>query len=157
MICETVTDFASRTCAGTRLLGLDLGTRTVGMALSDATRTVATPVRTLQRTKLRHDLAVLAETCAAQDVAGIVLGLPINMNGSEGPRCQATRQFAADLTKHVALPILLWDERLSTAAVTRGMLEADLSRRKRAKVVDQLAAAYILQGALDALCAVGIK
>ena len=139
-----------------RVLGLDLGTRTVGLALSDVGRTIATPYDTIKRTKLAADLARLEEIIAKEGVGALVLGLPINMDGSEGPRAQSTRAFARNLaarnpTARGAPPILLWDERLSTVAVERALLEADASRKRRAEVVDKMAAAYILQGALDRL------
>lgn len=137
---------------GRRLLGFDLGTRTIGLALSDPTLTVASPRETLKRTKLRADLAWLEERIVALDVGGFVLGLPVSMDGREGPRCQATRQFARDLLARIDLPLAFWDERLSTAAVERMLIdEADLSRRRRREVIDRTAAAYILQGALDAM------
>lgn len=134
-----------------RLLGLDLGTKTIGLALSDLSLTVATPHSTIARSKFTADVAELFAVVDKQEVFGLVLGLPISMDGSEGPRCQSTRQFAANLMKLRDLPILFWDERLSTAAVTRTLLEADASRKRRGEVVDKMAAAYILQGALDAL------
>ena len=134
-----------------RLLGLDVGSKTVGIALSDATLTVATPPRTLRRTKFGRDAGELLALIDERDVGGLVIGLPINMDGSEGPRCQSVRQFAANLLERRDMPAVLWDERLSTAAVTRTLLEADLSRKRRAEVVDAAAAAYILQGALDRL------
>jgi len=134
-----------------RLLGLDLGTKTIGMATSDLTRQVATPRETIRRTKFMADAKALLEFAAREDVSLLVLGLPINMDGTEGPRAQATRAFARNLAKLSPLPLVYWDERLSTAAVTRTMLEADLSRAKRAENVDKLAAAYILQSFLDAL------
>jgi len=134
-----------------RLLGLDLGTKTIGMATSDLTRQVATPRETIRRTKFMADAKALLEFAAREDVSLLVLGLPINMDGTEGPRAQATRAFARNLAKLSPLPLVYWDERLSTAAVTRIMLEADLSRAKRAENVDKLAAAYILQSFLDAL------
>lgn len=133
-----------------RLMGLDLGTKTIGLALSDVSRTVATPFDTIRRTKFGKDAETLLAIIDTHGVGGLVLGLPVEMNGGEGPRCQSTRAFAANLLKLRDLPIALWDERLSTAAVTRTLLEADASRAKRAEVVDKLAAAYILQGALDA-------
>ena len=134
-----------------RLLGLDVGSKTVGLALSDALGLTATPLETLRRGRFAADAERLVGLIAARQVGGLVLGLPINMDGSEGPRCQSVRQFAANLAVHVAEPIALWDERLSTVAVERMMLAADLSRRRRAQLVDKLAAAYILQGALDRL------
>ena len=138
---------------GKRLLGLDLGSKTIGLALSDSALAVASPLETLRRTKFGKDAAALEAVIAARDVGGLVIGLPINMDGSEGPRCQSTRQFAANLiARGCALPIAFWDERLSTAAVTRLLIdEADMSRRRRGQVVDKMAAAYILQGALERL------
>ncbi len=134
-----------------RLLGLDLGSKTIGLALSDLSRAVASPMRTIGRTKFTNDVNELFQDIDKNEVKALVLGLPISMDGTEGPRCQSTRQFAANLLKLRDLPIVLWDERLSTAAVTRTLLEADASRRRRAEVVDKMAAAYILQGALDSL------
>lgn len=131
------------------LIGLDLGTKTIGLALSDTRRQIATPLFTIQRTKFMADVKQLLEATAEHAVAGFVLGLPLNMDGSEGPRAQATRAFARNLVKLTALPILFWDERLSTAAVTRTLIDADASRKRRGEVVDKMAAAYILQGALD--------
>ncbi len=134
-----------------RLLGIDLGTKTIGLALSDPGRAIATPMKTLKRGKFTADARTLQALCGEHGVAGIVLGLPINMNGTEGPRAQSTRAFAGNLAGQIPLPILLWDERMSTSAVTRTLLEADVSRKRRAEVVDKLAAGYILQGALDAM------
>ena len=136
---------------GERLLGLDLGTKTIGLALSDTLLMVASPLKTLARGKLRDDAATLAALRREHRIGALVLGLPINMDGSEGPRCQATRAFARNLMAIDDPDILFWDERLSTAAVTRGMIEADLSRKRRAEIVDKAAAAYILQGVLDRL------
>lgn len=133
-----------------RLLGLDLGSKTIGLALSDVSRTVATPLLTIARTKFTKDVKELFDIVDSKDVAGLVLGLPVSMDGTEGPRCQSVRQFATNLLALRDLPIAFWDERLSTAAVTRTLLEADTSRKRRAEVVDKMAAAYILQGALDA-------
>jgi putative Holliday junction resolvase len=135
------------------LLGLDLGTKTIGVAISDISRTVASPLTTIRRTKFARDAERLLSIAGENRVGGIVLGLPLNMDGSEGPRAQATRAFARNLSALTEIPIVLWDERLSTAAVTRTLLEADASRKRRAKLVDKLAAAYILQGALDRLAA----
>ncbi len=132
-----------------RVMGLDLGTRTIGVALSDTRQTTATPLETIARTKFTADAARLLDLAAAHEVAGFVLGLPLNMDGSEGPRAQSVRAFARNLAQRSELPIAFWDERLSTQAVTRTLLEADLSRARRAALVDKLAAAYILQGALD--------
>ena len=137
--------------AGRRLAGLDLGSKTIGVAVSDLTLFLASPLITIRRTKFGADATALGELVRRERVGGLVVGWPVNMDGSEGPRCQSVRQFAANLLKRIDLPIAFWDERLSTAAVTRAMLEADLSRAKRARAVDKMAAAYILQGALDAL------
>ena len=137
----------------TRLLGLDLGSKTIGLALSDPAFMVASPIDTIRRTKFGKDAAELDRLIPDRGVGGLVLGLPINLDGSEGPRCQSTRQFATNLIQRgMEQPIVFWDERLSTAAVERVLIdEADMSRRKRADVVDKMAAAYILQGALDRL------
>lgn len=136
---------------GARLFGLDIGEKTIGIAVSDPGLAVATPVETIRRSKFTADVEKLRQLIAGRKVGGLVLGLPVNMDGSEGPRCQSVRQFAANLQGRLDLPIAFWDERLSTAAVTRTLLEADMSRKRRAEVVDKVAAAYILQGALDAL------
>ena len=134
-----------------RLMGLDLGARTMGIAVSDVSRTIATARTTLRRTKLSRDIETLRAMIEAEGIGGIVVGLPVNMDGSEGRRAQSTRDVAARLADGLALPVAFWDERLSTVAAERPLLDADLSRRKRARVVDQVAAAYILQGALDRL------
>ncbi|WP_417688943.1 Holliday junction resolvase RuvX [Roseibium sp.] len=144
-------DFLKAAPVHKRLIGLDLGTKTIGLALSDLGRGIASPMETIRRKKFTLDAEQLLKICAAQDVGGIVLGLPLNMDGSEGPRAQATRAFVRNLAPKTDLPITYWDERLSTAAVTRTLLEADSSRAKRAEVVDKMAAAYILQGFLDRL------
>jgi putative Holliday junction resolvase len=133
------------------LLGLDLGTKTIGVAASDPDRRLATAVETVARKTFSADAARLLALAAERKAAGFVLGLPINMDGSEGPRAQSTRAFARNLARLTALPIGLWDERLSTAAVERELIAADASRRKRAAVIDQHAAVFILQGALDRL------
>ena len=133
------------------LLGLDLGSKTFGVAVSDPGRKLATGVETVRRTSFSDDAARLIALARERKAVGIVLGLPINMNGSEGPRAQSTRAFARNFATRSGLPIGLWDERLSTAAVERDLLAADASRRKRAAVIDQHAAAFILQGALDRL------
>jgi putative holliday junction resolvase len=133
------------------LIGLDLGTKTIGVAVSDPDRRLAAPVVTIGRARFVSDAERLLGLAEERRVVGSVLGLPLNMDGSEGPRAQATRAFARNLAKLTALPIALWDERLSTAAVERVLIEADASRRKRKAVIDQHAAAYILQGALDRL------
>ena len=134
-----------------RLMGLDLGAKTMGVAISDVSRTIATGRTTLRRTRLSRDIETLRTMIAAEGIGGIVVGLPVNMDGSEGPRAQSARDTAARLAEALALPVAFWDERLSTVAAERHLLDADLSRRKRAQVVDQVAAAYILQGALDRL------
>lgn len=136
---------------GNRLLGIDLGTKTIGLATSDATRTIATPLDTIRRTKFSRDIIPLAQLIEQEKIAAIVIGLPLNMNGSEGPRAQATRAFVRNLTGHITIPVAFWDERLSTVAAERTLLDADASRRRRAEVIDKMAAAYILQGALDRL------
>ncbi|HXZ67194.1 MAG TPA: Holliday junction resolvase RuvX [Alphaproteobacteria bacterium] len=135
----------------TRLLGIDLGTKTIGLALSDAGRAIASPLETLERGKFTEDAQTLAALVAKHTIGGIVVGLPLKLDGGESPRSQSTRAFAANLAKALSLPVLLWDERLSTVAVERALLEADVSRAKRAERIDKLAAAYILQGALDRL------
>lgn len=134
-----------------RLLGLDLGTKTIGLALSDVERQIATPLETIKRVKFGLDAAALLKIAGKHQVAGLIIGLPLNMDGSEGPRVQSTRAFIRNLMPLTALPIAFWDERMSTLAVTRTLLSADASRTKRAEVVDKMAAAYILQGALDRL------
>ncbi len=136
---------------GARLLGLDLGEKTIGLALSDTTRMIATPMETIRRGKFSRDAETLRQLIAEHGIGALVIGLPINMDGSEGPRCQSVRQFAANLLERMEVEIAFQDERLSTAAVTRTMIEADISRAKQKQAVDKLAAAYILQGALDFL------
>lgn len=136
---------------GTRILGFDLGTKTIGLALSDVERRLASPLETLEKGKFTKDAARIAAVVEHYSVAGLVFGLPLNMDGSEGPRAQATRAFARNLRRSLPLPHAFWDERLSTAAVTRSLVEQDASRARRAVVVDRMAAAYILQGALDRL------
>jgi putative Holliday junction resolvase len=131
------------------LLGLDLGTKTIGVALCDAGRRIASPLALIERRKFTVDADALLAAATAHSATGLVVGLPLNMDGSEGPRAQATRAFLRNLAPRHSLPVLLWDERLSTAAVTRTLIEADRSRKRRAKLVDKMAAAYILQGALD--------
>ncbi len=133
------------------LIGLDLGTKTIGLAISDPDRRIAAPVETIARKRFNLDAARILELATARRSVGIVLGLPINMDGSEGARAQSTRAFARNLARLTELPIALWDERLSTAAVERALIAADASRAKRKAVIDQHAAAYILQGALDRL------
>lgn len=144
-----VADFAQALAPGARLLGLDLGTKTIGLALSDVTRTIASAFETWPRGKLSKDAARLAALAAEHGIGGLVLGLPANLDGSEGPRAQATRAFARNLNRFLALPVLLWGERWSTAEAERMLIEADASRRRRADVIDKVAATIILQGALD--------
>jgi putative holliday junction resolvase len=151
MICATPEDFAAQLPRHGAVAGLDLGTVTIGVAVSDVMRSVATPLETIQRKKFTADAARLFEITSHRSIAGLVLGLPRNMDGSEGPRCQATRAFARNLEKLTPLPITFWDERLSTVAAERAMLEADMSRKRRAERIDNVAASYILQGMLDRL------
>lgn len=132
-----------------RLIGVDLGTKTIGLALSDVERRIATPLETIKRVKFTQDAERMRFLAVKFDVGGLVIGLPLNMDGSEGPRVQATRTFARNLKPILGLPVVFWDERLSTVAVTRALLDADASRATRAEHVDKMAAAYILQGALD--------
>jgi putative Holliday junction resolvase len=131
--------------------GLDFGDKTIGIAVSDLRRQVATPLSTIRRVKFTEDAATLLALCTARGIAGLILGLPRNMDGSEGPRAQATRAFARNLSRLTSLPIGFWDERLSTVAAERALLEADTSRKRRSEVIDHVAAGYILQGALDRL------
>lgn len=134
-----------------KILGLDLGTKTIGVAISDGMRYSATPLETIKRTKFTQDAERIAALVAENSAVALILGLPLNMDGTEGPRVQSTRAFARNLAQKLDLPIAFWDERLSTSAVTRMMIEADLRRDRRAEIVDKLAASYILQGALDRL------
>ncbi|MFT4743965.1 MAG: putative Holliday junction resolvase [Yoonia sp.] len=151
MICQTPEEFAATLPDFGAVAGLDLGTTTIGVALSDIMRGVATPTETIKRKKFGVDAAALLKLTTSRDVKGLVLGLPLNMDGSEGPRAQATRAFARNLEKLTPLPITFWDERLSTVAAERAMLEADLSRKRRAELIDHVAAGFILQGLLDRL------
>src|SRR5271167_3195639 len=146
-----LTDTASLLPARGALIGLDLGSKTIGVAVSDPDRRLAAPVETIVRKRFNLDAERLFALAAERRAAGFVLGLPINMDGTEGPRAQSTRAFARNLAKLTELPIALWDERLSTAAVERALIEADASRSKRKAVIDQHAATFILQGALDRL------
>ncbi len=153
-IVETPTELIRSLAPKSRLMGVDLGSKTIGLALGDSQHKIATPFFTIRRKKFGPDAAALAEIVAAESVGGMVMGLPLNMDGSAGPRVQATQAFLRNLTNldnFPDLPVLLWDERLSTAAVERTLLEADTSRAKRADVIDKMAAAYILQGAIDAV------
>ncbi|MGO9132525.1 MAG: Holliday junction resolvase RuvX [Methylovirgula sp.] len=142
-------DFVAGLGRTQRLMGIDLGTKTIGLALSDVERRLASPLETLKRGKFSADSAQLLARADKFDVAGFVIGLPLNMDGSEGPRAQATRAFVRNMGQLTPRPFIFWDERLSTAAVTRSLIEQDVSRAKRAAVVDKMAAAYILEGALD--------
>ncbi|GGH26644.1 putative holliday junction resolvase [Cribrihabitans marinus] len=151
MICEDFENFAAALPPLVGLAGLDLGERTIGVAVSDRMRGVASPLETIRRRKFTLDAARLLEILAEREIGGLILGLPRNMDGSEGPRCQSTRAFARNLSRLTELPIGFWDERLSTVAAERALLEADTTRKRRAEVIDHVAAAYILQGALDRL------
>lgn len=144
-----ITELPALLAKDARLIGVDLGEKTIGLALSDTRRTIASPLQTLKRTKFRADAEKLLALARRHDAAALVIGLPLNMDGSEGPRVQSTRAFVRNLAPLTDLVIAFWDERLSTAAVTRTLLEADASRARRAVLVDKMAAAYILQGALD--------
>jgi putative holliday junction resolvase len=147
-------DLASRLPTKARLIGVDLGTKTIGLALSDVERRIATPLLTIERKKFTPDAQQLIAQIVRHEAFALIVGLPLNMDGSEGPRVQATRAFLRNLAGLSATPFAFWDERLSTAAVNRSLIENDVSRLKRAAVVDQMAAAYILQGALDRLAGI---
>ena len=151
MIHEDMSEFAAALPPMRALIGLDLGEKTIGVAVTDSFLGIATPLETVRRKKFGLDAARLLEIIADRRIGGLVLGLPFNMDGSEGPRCQSTRAFARNFEKLASLPITYWDERLSTVAAERALLEADTSRRRRAEVIDRVAAGYILQGALDRL------
>ncbi len=142
-------DFHAALGPGARLIGIDVGTKTLGLALSDVLRTVASPLETIRRRKFSLDAARLLELAAEHRIGGLVIGLPANLDGSEGPRAQSTRAFARNLANLTPLPLLFWDERLSTAAAERTLIEADTSRRRRGELIDKLAATIILQTALD--------
>lgn len=154
---EDIETFASALPEYGSLIGLDLGTKTIGLAISDTTRVIATADVTLKKNKLAIDIEALKQVIREREIIGLVLGLPKNMDGSDGPRAQSTRAFARNIDEPLGLPILLWDERLSTAAVTRTLIDADASRKRRSEVVDKMAAAYILQGALDRLASLREK
>lgn len=151
MIQEDIEAFAAALPAHRAILALDLGTKTIGVAASDALLSSANPVETIKRRKFGLDAARVLEIANTRAAAGLILGLPRNMDGSEGPRCQSTRAFARNLAGLTDLPITFWDERLSTVAAERALIEADLTRKRRSEVIDAVAAAYILQGALDRL------
>ena len=150
-IFDTAEEYAAALPRNGALIGLDLGEKTIGMAVSDRMRSVATPLDTIRRKKFGLDAAALLDVIAKREIGAILLGLPRNMDGSEGARCQSTRAFARNLSRLTDLPIGFWDERLSTVAAERALLEADTSRKRRAEVIDQVAAGYILHGALDRL------
>ncbi len=151
MILEDIEEFAAALPPGRAVTGIDLGDKTIGVAVSDRLLSTATPVTTIRRKKFTADAEALAELLRDREVGGLILGLPRNMDGSEGPRCQSTRAFARNFGRVLDLPTTFWDERLSTVAAERALLEADTSRRRRAEVIDHVAASYILQGALDRL------
>jgi putative holliday junction resolvase len=154
MICQSTADFAAHFSHGGRLCGLDVGTKTIGLALCDASWTIASPAHTIARTKFTADVEQLALLCAHENIAGLVIGLPLNMDGSDSPRTQSVRAFTRNLDAvWPETPMLLWDERWSTQAVERAMIAQDISRAKRADMIDRAAAAYILQGAIDGLLA----
>lgn len=150
-VTDSLDEFAAALPPGSALIGLDLGDKTIGVAVSDRLRSVATPLETIRRKKFTLDAARVLDIATGRAVGGIVLGLPRNMDGSEGPRCQSTRAFARNLSRLTELPIGFWDERLSTVAAERALLEADTSRKRRAEVIDHVAAGFILQGVLDRL------
>lgn len=147
----TIEDFARTLAPRRSLIGLDLGTKTIGVAVSDLSRMIASGVTTIARTKFKEDAAELLRIVARQDACGLVIGLPLNLDGSSGPRVQSTRSFVRNLAPLCPLPVLLWDERLSTVAAERMLIDADASRRRRAEVIDKVAATIILQSALDRL------
>lgn len=151
MIYPDILEFAAVLPANRAICGLDLGDKTIGVAISDLRRLIATPVTVIRRVKFTLDAAALLSLLTARQVHGIILGLPLNMDGSAGPRVQTTQAFARNLMRLTELPISFWDERLSTVAAERALIEADTSRKRRAQVIDQVAAGYILQGALDRL------
>ena len=155
MILEAIEEFAAALPQGRAVFGLDFGEKTIGVAASDLRRSVASPILVIRRTKFNEDAKALLALVAERNIAGLILGLPRNMDGSEGPRAQATRAFARNLVKLTDMPIGYWDERLSTVAAERALLEADTSRKRRNEVIDQVAAGYILQGALDRMGYIG--
>ena len=148
---ENIEDFSAQIGSFGSLMGLDFGTKTIGVAISDRLQSVGSPRETIKRKKVGVDADAIDQLIAENEVVGIVLGLPMNMDGSEGPRAQSTRAFARNLSAGISIPIFFWDERLSTVAAERVLIEADMSRKKRADVIDNVAASYILQGVLDRL------
>ena len=155
MTFDEITNFATYLPEVGGLMGLDLGTKTIGISVSDRSRSVATPLKTIKRQKFSIDAAQLLAICKERDLEGFVVGLPRNMDGTEGARAQSTRAFARNLAKETELPITFWDERLSTVAAEKALLEADITRKRRAEVIDHVAASYILQGSLDWLSGKG--
>ena len=155
MTFDEITNFATYLPEVGGLMGLDLGTKTIGISVSDRSRSVATPLKTIKRQKFSIDAAQLLAICKERDLEGFVVGLPRNMDGTEGARAQSTRAFARNLAKETELPITFWDERLSTVAAEKALLEADITRKRRAEVIDHVAASYILQGSLDWLSCKG--
>ena len=151
MIYEDVYEFSNELQSNNSLIGLDLGTKTIGVAVSDTIRSVATPIKTIKRKKFSLDTENLLEIISTKNCCGVIIGLPKNMDGSEGPRAQSTRAFARNFSTKTEIPITFWDERLSTVAAKKALLEADTTRKRRAEVIDHVAAAYILQGFLDRL------
>ena len=151
MIYEDVYEFSNELQSNNSLIGLDLGTKTIGVAVSDTILSVATPIKTIKRKKFSLDADNLLRIISTKNCCGVIIGLPKNMDGSEGPRAQSTRAFARNFSAKTELPITFWDERLSTVAAKKALLEADTTRKRRAEVIDHVAAAYILQGFLDRL------
>jgi putative Holliday junction resolvase len=157
MVYNVIEEFIENIGVEGALMGLDLGEKTIGVAVSDTRQTVATGIKTIKRTKFQQDLTILTQIIVGRDIKGLILGLPKNMNGSEGPKCQSTRAFAKNISLTVPLPITFWDERLSTVAAERSLIEANASRRRRAEVIDYVAASFILQGVLDRVSAIKMK
>ena len=151
MIYENILDFDGSISKNTALMGLDLGSKTIGVAISDSFRSIATPLKTIRRTKFSEEVKVLFKLISEREISGIIIGLPKNMDGTEGARCQSTRAFARNIITFTDFPISYWDERLSTVAAEKALLAADINRKRRSEVIDHVAASYILQGALDRL------
>ncbi len=151
MLIDSTAEFLGLLPAHSRLLCLDVGGKTIGLALSDGMRSIASPLETIDRKKFTKDMEHLQGVIQKHAIGGLVIGYPVNMDGSHGPRTQSVRTFVSTMSKHITLPMLLWDERMTTMAVERVMLEADLSRARRAQLVDKLAASYMLQGFLDSV------
>jgi putative Holliday junction resolvase len=151
MIFENILNFDGSISKKTALMGLDLGSKTIGVAISDSFRSIATPLKTIRRTKFSEEVKVLFQLISEREISGIIIGLPKNMDGTEGARCQSTRAFARNIITFRDFPISYWDERLSTVAAEKALLEADINRKRRSEVIDHVAASYILQGALDRL------